>query len=326
MADSHDNHRHAHDASRKGHGALHAHGGHHHDHAAAAAGNQNRLAAVAALTGVFMIVETAGGLLSGSLALLADAGHMLTDFAALVLAFIALRVAARPADWKWTYGFDRVAILAAFVNGLMLFVIAAVIVYEAVLRLMSPPEILGGLMLVVALAGLAVNILAYFILTGGAGHNLNMRGAALHVMGDLLGSLAAIVAAGVIMATGWTPIDPLLSVLVAVLILRSAAILVRESGHILLEGAPAGIDRRQIARHLVDTVPGLADIHHVHVWSISEDRRMATFHARLVADADPDKVTAAIRSSMLEAFDIDHVTVEIEPARAAGSEACADCA
>jgi cobalt-zinc-cadmium efflux system protein len=319
LDERHDHHSHAQDHDDHGHD--HSHGVHVHG----ASGNGKRLAWAAALTGLFLVVEIGGGLLSGSLALLADAGHMFTDFAALVLAWFAFRVAARPASRQWTYGFGRVSILTAFVNGLALFVIAALIIYEAILRLMSPPEILGGLMLGVAIAGLAVNLAAFFILNGGDRKSLNMRGAALHVMGDLLGSIAAIIAAGVIMATGFMPIDPLLSILVAVLILRSAAMLVRESGHILLESAPPELDRSQMAQRLVGAVPGLKDIHHVHVWSLSEDRRMATFHARLAAGAAPDAVLADIRARLKSDFAIDHVTVEIEGAEAAGSEACVDC-
>lgn len=288
--------------------------------------NQKRLAAAAALTGLFLVAEVVGGIWSGSLALLADAGHMFTDFAALLLAFVAMRIAARPATWKWTYGFDRVSILAAFVNGLALFVIAVLIVVEAVERLMAPSDVAGGLMLGVAITGLIVNIACFALLHGGAKDNLNMRGAVLHVMGDLLGSVAAIVAAGIIMATGWMPIDPILSVLVAVLILRSAAMLVREAGHILLEGAPRGLDWRHIAEALCASVPGLAGIHHVHVWSLSEERRMATFHAVIATGAEPDVVLAAIRARLKSDFAIDHVTVEIEQGEAHASAACKDCA
>lgn len=319
-SDHHDHHVH-----QGGHGHDHHHGsGAAHVHGAA--GNSKRLAAAATLTGAFLVIEVVGGLVSGSLALLADAGHMFADFAALLLAYGALRIAVRPADWKWTYGFDRVAILAAFINGLALFVIAVIIVYEAILRLMAPPEIAGGLMLAVAVAGLLVNLVAFLLLNAGAKDNLNMRGAVLHVMGDLLGSVAAIVAAGVIMLTGWTPIDPLLSILVAVLILRSAAMLIRESGHILLEGAPKGLDRRHLCQHMVDTIPGLCDVHHVHIWSISEKRRMATFHAVIAKDANADAVLSAIRAELRDTFDIDHVTVEIEYADRRKSDACADCA
>jgi cobalt-zinc-cadmium efflux system protein len=288
--------------------------------------NQKRLAAAAALTGLFLVAEIVGGIWSGSLALLADAGHMFTDFAALLLAFVAMRIAARPATWKWTYGFDRVSILAAFVNGLALFVIAVLIVVEAVERLMAPSDVAGGLMLGVAIAGLIVNIACFALLHGGAKDNLNMRGAVLHVMGDLLGSVAAIAAAGIIMATGWMPIDPILSVLVAVLILRSAAMLVREAGHILLEGAPRGLDWRHVAEALCASVPGLAGIHHVHVWSLSEERRMATFHAVIETGAETDAVLTAIRARLKSDFAIDHVTVEIEQGEANASAACKDCA
>ena len=288
--------------------------------------NQKRLAAAAALTGLFLVAEIVGGIWSGSLALLADAGHMFTDFAALLLAFVAMRIAARPATWKWTYGFDRVSILAAFVNGLALFVIAVLIVFEAVERLMAPSEVAGGLMLGVAIAGLLVNILCFALLHGGARDNLNMRGAVLHVMGDLLGSVAAIIAAGIIMATGWMPIDPILSVLVALLILRSAAMLVREAGHILLEGAPRDLDRRQLAEALCASVPGLIGIHHVHVWSLSEERRMATFHAVIETDTEPDAVLTVIRARLKKDFAIDHVTVEIEQGETHAGAACADCA
>jgi len=320
LAESHTHH--AHEQGTKG--------DHHHragvPHRPGATGNRRRLAWAAALTGLFLLVEIVGGLISGSLALLADAGHMFTDLAALLLAWFAMRIAARPADWKWTYGFDRVSILAAFVNGLALFVIAGMIVFEAVERLLAPQEVAGGLMLSVAVAGLAVNLVAFALLHGGTANNLNMRGAALHVMGDLLGSVAAIVGAGIIMATGWMPIDPILSVLVALLILRSAFMLVREAGHILLEGAPRGLDRRHLASALCKKVPGLTGIHHVHIWSLSEERRMATFHACIAEDAEAAEVLAGIRDRLDTDFGIDHVTVEIECGSGRTCEACADCA
>ncbi len=302
---------------------MHQDAHHHHHHGAGA--DSWRLAGAAAITGLFMIVEIVGGIWSGSLTLLADAGHMFTDFAALFLAFLAQRIAARPADWKWTYGFDRVSILVAFVNGLALFVIAGFIVYEAIERFLAPPEIAGGLMLVVAAIGLVVNLVSFLMLHGGSRDSLNMRGALLHVLGDLLGSVAAIIAAIVIMATGWMPIDPLLSLLVAVIILKSAAMLVRDSGRILLEGAPDDLDRADLARHLVATLPGLDDVHHVHVWSISESRRMATFHASIDANADAEEVLEGIREEMRRNFGVDHVTVEIEMSGTPRKRACADC-
>jgi len=259
-----------------------------------------------------------GGVVSGSLALLADAGHMLTDFAALALAWFAFRLARRPADGERTYGFDRFSVLAAFVNGLTLFVIAGWICFEAYKRLNQPVEVTGGLMLWVALGGLAVNILAFWVLSRGEGDNLNMRAAALHVAGDLLGSVAALVASLVIIFTGWMPIDPLLSVLVALIILRSAWYVVREAGHILLEGAPNGFDRRKVAETILAQVSGVSRVHHVHAWSITQERPMATLEAEVGDEADVDQVRQSIKQVLTESFGIEHTTVEISRAGATG--------
>lgn len=272
---------------------------------------ERAIAIAAVLTGGFMGAEIVGGLVSGSLALLADAGHMLTDFASLVLAWLAFRLARRPADWKRTYGFDRFSVLAAFVNGLALFAIAAWISVEALQRLRDPSEVLGGLMLWVAVGGLAVNILAFWVLSRAEGDNLNVRAAALHVMGDLLGSFAAIVASLVIIWTGWTPIDPILSVLVALLILRSAWAVIRESGHILLEGAPPGFDARAVAAELEAALPGVARVQHVHAWSITQERPIATLEVELTAGADADDVRRAVKDRVRETTGMAHVTVEV---------------
>lgn len=266
-----------------------------------------------------MLAEVAGGLVSGSLALLADAGHMLTDFAGLVLAWIGFRLARRPADWKRSYGYDRFGVLVAFVNGLALFVVAGWIVVEAVHRLNAPSPVLGGIMFWVALAGLGVNLLSFWLLQGGDYGNLNMRAAALHVIGDLLGSVAALAAALVILTTGWTPIDPILSVLVALLILGSAARIVRDASHILLEGTPVGLDPRQIGEDIKTSVPGVLDVHHVHAWSLSQERPVVTLHAR-VSDSGgpPEAITSAIKAHLLARYGVDHTTVELE------FECCAD--
>ena len=234
----------------------------------------------ALLTGGFMLAEIVGGLLAGSLALLADAAHMLTDAVALALAWLAFRIGRRPADWRRTYGFDRFQIVAAFTNGIVLFLVALWILVEAAGRLLEPAPVLGGTLLAVAVGGLIVNLVVFGILHGGDRTNLNIRGALLHVVGDLLGSVAAIVAGIVILATGWTPIDPILSVLVGLLVLRSAWRLVAEAGHILLEGAPAGVDAREIGPDIIANVPNVSDVHHVHVWSLTERKRMVTLHAR----------------------------------------------
>jgi cobalt-zinc-cadmium efflux system protein len=292
--------------------------GHHHhhhtQHAAHAAGraSERRIAATTMLTGGFMLAEVAGGIVSGSLALLADAGHMLTDFASLALAWLAIRISRRPATWKHSYGFDRFSVLAAFVNGLALFAIALWICWEAAWRFVSPGEILGGLMFWVALAGLGVNAAALWILSRGASEvSLNVRAAALHVTGDLLGSVGAIVAAIVIMTTGWTPIDPILSVVVAVMILRSAWPIVAQSGHILLEGAPSELESWRIASDLARNVPGVVRVHHVHAWSISEGRPMVTLEVDVEPDADAQATRRALKARLQREFGVSHATVEI---------------
>jgi cobalt-zinc-cadmium efflux system protein len=300
-------HSHSHDE--------HAHG---HDRSADA-----RLKIALGLTAGFMLVEVVGGIWSGSLALLADAGHMLTDALALALALWARHQSLRPADSRRSYGYHRMPVLAAFVNGLALLAIVAWIGIEAVQRLLAPPPVAGQLMLGVAVAGLLVNIIAFVVLRGahhghnhahehGHGHDLNLRGAMLHVLGDLLGSAAAIVAAIVILATGWMPIDPLLSLLVAALILRSAWRLVRESAHVLLEGTPEGFDAAQFGQRLVGDVPGVAGVHHVHHWMLTPQRSVMTLHAVLAADADDTRVVREIKSWVKARYRVAHVTVQTE--------------
>jgi cobalt-zinc-cadmium efflux system protein len=259
-----------------------------------------------------MLAEAIGGIVSGSLALLADAGHMLTDSAALALAWLAVRFAARPADWKRTYGFDRFEVLAAFTNGLALFFIAIAISYEALMRLIEPVEVMGTTMLVIAVVGLIVNALTLLVLRQGGRGNLNVRAALLHVMSDLLGSLAAIIAALVILSTGWTPIDPLLSMLITLLILRSGWLITRDAGHILLEGAPSGVDIREVQKDLEASVPDVESVHHVHAWSLTEDRRLMTLHARVCQSTPPERVAAAIKARLKQRFGVVHATVEIE--------------
>jgi cobalt-zinc-cadmium efflux system protein len=285
--------------------------GHDHHHGTANR-NERRLFWAGLLTTVTMLAEAAGGIVSGSLALLADAGHMLTDAAALVLAWLAVRFAARPADWKRTYGFDRFEVLAAFTNGLALFFISIAIAYEAVMRLFEPVEVLGGTMLVIAAAGFAVNLATLFILRSGGEANLNVRAALLHVISDLLGSVAAIAAALVILWTGWTPIDPLLSMLITLLILRSAWLITKDAGHILLEGAPGGLDVREVQKDLEETIPDVQSVHHVHAWCLTENRRLMTLHARIADTAPPERVAAAIKARLKQCYGIVHATVEIE--------------
>ncbi len=276
---------------------------------------QRRLLGALCLTGGFMVVEAIGGVLSGSLALLADAGHMLTDTAALGFACIAVLVAKRPIDTERTYGYHRFPVLAAHVNAITLLLLVAWIAVEAVARIRQPVEILEGPMLAVAVIGLLVNLAAFRILHGGETDSLNVRGAQLHVLGDLLGSVAAIVAALTIMATGWTLIDPILSLLVAVLILRSAVSLLRQSGHVLMEGRPEHLDVTDVVRTITEAVPEVSAVHHVHIWSLSPDRPMMTFHARVDRSADHDHVLERVLATLRERFGIRHATVQLEHER-----------
>jgi cobalt-zinc-cadmium efflux system protein len=289
---------------------------HDHNHGS---GNMRRVIIALVLTGAFMVVEVVGGIISGSLALLADAGHMLTDTMALALAAVAFQVSKRPADAKLTYGYQRFQILAAFVNGLSLILIVAWILYEAVDRFRNPTEILGNTMLLIAAIGLVVNVVSFLVLHGGDRDNLNIRGAAIHVAGDLLGSVAAIIAALVIIYTGWTPIDPLLSVAVAMLILRSAWALVKRSAHVLLEGAPEWLDLDTMQERIVNKVPAVVGIHHVHVWGLTPQDLMLTMHVRLQGvPGNPTECIRQIKGVLQAEYGIGHTTVEIE------TEDCAD--
>lgn len=297
--------------SHDGHAqAGHGHADHGHAHGVPGPGHERRILWAMVLTGSFMLIEAVGGLVSGSLALIADAAHMLTDLAALVLAFAAFRFGRRPADRRGTYGYERFQVLAAFVNGLVLFVIAGWITIEATQRLFVPVEVLGGWMMAIALAGLAINVVAYLILRGGRG-NLNMDGAMLHVISDLLGSVAAIAAAGVILLTGWTPADPLLSIVGVVLILRAGWSILAGSASILLERTPAHLPPERVEA-TVRTLPGVADVHHVHVWALTGERTIATLHVVLAPGARSDAVLAAVHHALAQELGIGHATVQIE--------------
>ncbi len=303
-----------HDHSGRHHGGdNHAHGhGHNHFHSNSVnSKNESRMAFAAILTGLFMIAEVIGGYISGSLALIADAGHMLTDCAALTLAWFAFRLSRRPADWRHTFGFDRFAVLAAFINGLSLFLIAGWIILEAVKRANDPVEVMGLPMLIVAALGMAVNIIVFFILAGADKENLNVRGALLHVLGDLLGSAAAIIAAIVIMVTGWMPIDLIVSILVALIILRSAWYVVKQSAHILLEGAPEGLDRRTISADLHEKFPEIIDVDHIHAWSISQEKPMITLEAHVKSNTDVQGIAQNIKARLRERFGVEHATIEV---------------
>jgi cobalt-zinc-cadmium efflux system protein len=265
------------------------------------------------LTGTFMVVEVIGGLLSGSLALLADAGHMLTDTMSLALAWAAFLVSERPADHRRSFGYHRFQILAAFVNGMTLLLIVGWILFEAARRMLAPVPVEGETMLVIAILGLVVNVIAFAALHSGDQENLNLRGAALHVLGDLLGSLVAIIAAVVIIYTGWTPIDPMLSIVVAALILRSAWDLVKRSAHILLEGSPDWLDVEELQADLIGSIPGLEGLHHVHVWSLTPQRLLLTMHAEITeGDGHQERILREIKAALRTRYRIDHSTIQVD--------------
>lgn len=295
------------------HGHAHDHGhGHGHGHTHGDGGGEKRTLFAACLTGAFMVAEVIGGIWTGSLALLADAAHMLADTGALALAWYAFRLSKRPADTKRTFGYDRFQIVAAFANGVMLAMLALWIIVEAIERAGEARDIAGGPMAVIAALGLLVNLAAFAVLHGGDRENLNLRGALAHVMGDILGSVAALAAAGVIIFTGWTPIDPLLSVLIALLIGRTAIDLVIRSGRILLESVPDGIDPVALGADLAEHTEGVVKVHHMHIWSITPGRPMATMHAVLTVGACEIDTVSALRRRLVERHGITHVTVEVE--------------
>ncbi len=285
--------------------AAHSHSNH-----AGSAAPLSRLRWVLLFTAVFMVVEAIGGWLAGSLALLADAGHMLTDVAALGLSLLSAVVGARPADDRKTYGYRRWEVLAAAVNAVALFVIAGWVVYEAIHRLGAPSAVNGGLLLGVALAGLLANAVSLRILHGSHTENLNARGAYLHILGDLLGSGAAVLAGVIIVLTGWTPIDPILSVAVAILLLISAWRLLNESLDVLLEAVPPGISMAEVERRM-QTVDGVAEVHDLHVWTVRSGLLAMSGHVVVPhLDAHPD-VLGQIRDHMAD-LGIGHVTVQLE--------------
>jgi cobalt-zinc-cadmium efflux system protein len=301
-------HNHAHE-----HDQGHDHGAQGHDHAPKTdtKDSRRRVLWAALLTSGFMLVEVIGATISGSLALLADAAHMLTDAGSLALAFVGYKLSERPADSRRSYGFGRIKILAAFTNGILLIALGFWIIWEAIQRLMNPGDVLGGLLLIVAGAGLIVNLLAFFLLHGGDRLDLNLSGAIGHVLGDLLGSAAAIVAALVILATGWMAIDPILSIVVALIVLRAGWQVTRRSGHILLEGTPEGLDLDAVHADLTANINGLKSASHLHAWTLSEKDPLITLEAEIAANVAPEHARRAIKERLAQKFGIRHATVEI---------------
>ena len=298
------------------------HDDHAHGHAPdVTAENAGRIRIVLLLTAGYALVQAVGGWWSGSLALIADAGHMVSDAAALALALVAYRIANRPADTRRTYGFHRVRVLAALANGIALLLLVAWIAWEAIARFRQPVEVLAGPMLAVAVVGLLVNIVGAWVLSRGNRRDGNLQGAFLHVIGDLLGSVGAILAAIGILLTGWNLLDPILSVLVSLLVVRSAWTLVRASTAVLLQTVPPHIDLGHVRRDIA-ALPGVAEVGHLHAWTLTDDSVIATLHVTPGNGANPLSLPGAIAVLLREHHRIDHVTVQVDPPGALGNPGC----
>ena len=261
-----------------------------------------------ALTAAFAVVEAVAGWLAGSLALISDAGHMVTDAASFVVALIAAVVARRPPSQRASYGYARAEVLAAFVNALAMLALIVWIAIEAVERLLAPAPVAGGIVMVVAALGMAVNVLVAWMLAR-AGGGINVRGALLHVLSDLLASVAALVAGAVVYATGWTPIDPILSLAVALLILRSTLELLRQSIGVLMERVPAHLSYDAIGRSLAG-IAGVTGVHDLHVWHVSAERVALSAHVTLADGSAWPRVLAAAQRRLARDFGIEHVTLQ----------------
>lgn len=272
--------------------------------------NEKRLAIAIALTGTFLIAEVVGGLVFNSLALLSDAAHMMTDVMALIIAFIAIQIGKKAADSKRTFGYRRFEVLAAVFNAVVLFFVAFYILYEAYERFNQPPEVQTGGMLIVAIIGLIVNLASMRVLQGGSDESLNMKGAYLEVLADMLGSVGVIIAAILIYVTKIPQIDSILAVLIGFWVLPRTWKLLSESFHVLLEGVPAGVELQKVQSEL-GAVAGVKDVHDLHIWSVTTGQNSLTAH--LLVDQDADEAFILARANEIATtFGIAHATVQIE--------------
>jgi cobalt-zinc-cadmium efflux system protein len=293
-------------------GHMHQHYPSHH-HGQRSSKNRQRLALTLGLAALYFFAEVVGGIWSNSLALLADAGHMFSDIAALGLSLFAVWLASRPAPAHRTYGYYRAEILAALANGSTLIAVAFYIFVESYQRFREPPEVQSGLMMAVAVGGLVVNLAGLFILHGGRQENLNVRGAWLHVLSDALGSVGAIVAGALIWAYDWNWVDPVASALIGILLIHASWQLVRESVSVLMENAPYGVDVDEV-HAFMRTTPGIASVHDLHIWSITSGLHALSAHVTTTdASVQHAQILRLLREGLHNQFDIDHVTIQIEP-------------
>jgi cobalt-zinc-cadmium efflux system protein len=288
---------------------------HTHDHGRSE--SRRALAIALALTASYTVVEVVGGLMAGSLALLADAVHMLSDNVALALALVAAWLATKPATPDRTYGYKRAEVLAALANGVLLVALAIWIFVEAAMRLSDPGDVLGGWMLAIALVGMAVNIAAGIVLARARTHSLNVEAAFRHVFADLLGSFGVAIAAVVILTTGWDEIDPLVSILIALLVLASAWSILRDSTEILLESTPRGIDAGALGRRLA-AAPGVVEVHDLHVWTITSGFLALSAHVLVRPGEDCHGRRRELEQLLRDEFGVDHTTLQVDHAGDAG--------
>ncbi|MGG1314251.1 cation diffusion facilitator family transporter [Cohnella laeviribosi] len=308
MAHSHDHHGHHH----------HHHGHHHHghDHHGAREGNKKGLLIALGITAGIMLLEFIGGLVTNSLALLSDSGHMLSDASSLLLSLVAIWFAAKPPSSKKTYGFYRFEILAALFNGITLFVVSGFIIWEAIRRFQEPPTVASGTMMGIAFVGLCANLLSAWSLMrkGDVKENINLRSAYLHIIGDALGSVGAILAGIVMLLFDWYIADPIISVIVAVLILKSAWAVLSHSVHILMEGTPITIDQEEVKR-VLKRIDGVLDVHDLHVWSITSGLDSFSCHLLIQDDTDSQRILQEAIEEMEKQFKIQHTTIQVETSR-----------
>lgn len=287
------------------------HSQHGHCHHIEKHGTNKRLGAVLGLTALFMFAEFAGGIYTNSLALTADAGHMLSDVGALALSFFSLWISCKPASTEKTYGYFRTEILAAFINGIALALIGIFIIYEAIIRMFTPPEVKAPVMVIIAVGGLIINIIGAFLLHKDSKENLNIRGAFLHILGDLLGSLGAIVAGIAILFWNFYLADPIISIFIALLVLYSSISLINEAVGVLMEATPAHINVESI-REAIEGLPDVINVHDLHVWSISSNKIALTVHV-VTEVQDNKKILCEVNNLLKEKFDIRHAAIQIEP-------------
>lgn len=285
-----------------------------HEHSSVAAGHKGRLIVVLALTTTFMVVEAVAGYLTNSLVLIADAGHMLTDVAGLSIALAAIWFAQRPPNARKTYGYYRAEILGALLNGALLIAVSGYILYEAYQRFQDPPEVASIPLLVVASIGLVVNLIGAGLLMRGASESLNIRGAFLEVVGDLLGSIGAIAAGLIILSTGWKYADPLFAAGVGLFILPRTWHLLKSALDVLFEGTPAHIDLQKVQKEIEDQA-GVRSVHDLHVWTVTSGFVALSGHVLVRDDADRDALLVVLRRVLLNQFDIEHVTIQVESER-----------